>query len=137
MKFGVDKCAYIKINAGKQTKGKVSLEMKNLIIQPVAHGDTYKYIGQDENIAYVVEVNKERVRKELYASCRKAWSSEHSAYHKVTAQNIFVISIITPTFGIIDWTIEELKEIDKRIRKILCMNGSFHPNSDIDRLYIP
>ena len=41
------------------------------------------------------------------------------------------------TFGIIDWTIQELETIDKRTRKILSMNGSFHPNSDIDRLYIP
>ena len=63
MKFGVDKCAYIKINAGKQTNSKVLPEMNILIIQPVANGDTYKNLGLDENIAYVVEVNKERVRK--------------------------------------------------------------------------
>ena len=63
MKFGVDKCAYIKINAGKQTNSKVLPEMNILIIQPEANGDTYKNLGLDENIAYVVEVNKERVRK--------------------------------------------------------------------------
>ena len=63
MKFEVDKCAYIKINAGKQTNNKVLLEMNSLIIQPVVNGDTYKNFGLDENIAYVVEVNKERVRK--------------------------------------------------------------------------
>ena len=111
--------------------------MNNLIIQLVANGDTYKYLGQDEKIAYVGEVNKERVRKELCVRCRKVWSLELSAYNKATAHNIFIISVITPTFGIIHWTIEELKEIDKRIWKILFMNGSFHPNSDIDRLYIP
>ena len=83
------------------------------------------------------EVNKERVRKKLYAWCRKVWPSELSAYNKATAHNIFIISIITPTFGITDWTIEELKEIDKRTRKTLCMKGSFHPSSDIDGLYIP
>ena len=108
--------------------------MNNLIVQHVVNGDTYKYLGQDENIAYVGEVNKEKVRKELYARCRKVWSSELSAYNKTTAHNIFVISIITPTFGIIDWSIEELKEIEKRTRFI---RFSFHPNSDIDRLYIP
>ena len=45
--------------------------MSKLIIQPVANGDTYKYLGQDENIAYVGEVNKNRVQKELYARCRE------------------------------------------------------------------
>ena len=137
MNFGVDKCAYIKIIRGKQTNSKDPLEINNLIIQPVANGYTYKYLGIDENISYVGEINKERVRTELYARCRKVWSSELSAYSKATAHNIFVISIITPTFGIIDWTIQELETIDKKTRKILSMNGSFHPNSDIDGLYVP
>ena len=41
--FGVDKCAYIKITGGKQTNSKDPLEINNLIIQPVANGDNYKY----------------------------------------------------------------------------------------------
>ena len=76
--------------------------MNNLIIQLVANGDTCKYLGQVENIAYVGEVKKKkRVWKELYTKCRKVWSSELSAYNKATVHNIFVISIITPTFGVI------------------------------------
>ena len=63
MKSEIDKCAYIKINGGKQTNSKVPFEMNNLIIQPVAKCGTYKYLGQDENTAYVGEVNKKRVRK--------------------------------------------------------------------------
>ena len=85
MKFGVDKCAYIRINVGKQTKSKISLEM-NLAIQST-YGDTYKYLGNGENRAYVGEVNKERVQKELYTRYRKVQSSELSAYHKANAHN--------------------------------------------------
>ena len=77
------------------------------------------------------------MKKKYYARCRKVWSSELTTFNKATAHSTFVISIITPTFGIIDWTVEELKDIDKRTCKILCMNGSSHPKSDIDRLYIP
>ena len=80
---------------GKQTNNsKVPLEMNNLI-QAVANDDTYKYLGQDENIAYLGEVIKERAQKELYARCRKVWSLEFSAYNEATKHNIFVISIIT------------------------------------------
>ena len=85
MKFGVDKCAYIRINVGKQTNSKISLEM-NLAIQST-YGDTYKYLGNGENRAYVGEVNKERVQKELYTRYRKVQSSELSAYHKANAHN--------------------------------------------------
>ena len=41
MKFGVDKSAYIKINAGKQANSKVPPEMNNLFIQSVANSDTW------------------------------------------------------------------------------------------------
>ena len=65
----------------------------------------------------------------------KIWSSELYANNKVTSQNIFAIPVITPTFGIINWTKEELHNIDIKTRKLLTSTGSFHINSDIDRLY--
>ena len=42
-----------------------------------------------------------------------------------------------PTFGLLDWTIDEIDSIDKKTRKILTMTGNFHKNSDIDRFYMP
>ena len=65
VKFGVDKCTYITINAEKQTNSKVPLDMNNLIIQPVVIRDTCKYLGQDENIAYVGEVNEESTKRTI------------------------------------------------------------------------
>ena len=57
------------------------------------------------------------------------------ANNKGNAHNIFAIPVITPTFGILDWTKEELLAIDVKTRKILTTTGSFHLNSDVDRLY--
>ena len=31
---------------------------------------------------------------------------------------------------------EELKTLDRMTRKVLTMNGAFHPKSDVDRLYV-
>ena len=42
-----------------------------------------------------------------------------------------------PTFGLLDWTIDEIDNIDKKTRKILTMTGNFHKNSDIDKFYMP
>ena len=39
--------------------------------------------------------------------------------------------------GILDWTLQDVKDIDIRTRKILNMTSNFNQNSDIDRLYIP
>ena len=35
------------------------------------------------------------------------------------------------------WTVEELKSLDSKTRKLLTIHGVFHPRSDIDRLYVP
>ena len=51
--------------------------------------------------------------------------------------NTFAIPVRTNTVGIIDWTIEEIKEIDVRTRKQLTTTGKFHPNGDVDKLYLP
>ena len=68
---------------------------------------------------------------------RKIWSSELSAYNKHLAHNTFALPVLTPTFGILDWTICETENLDITTRKILNMTGNFNRNSDIDRLYLP
>ena len=42
------------------------LVMNNLTMKPVQEGDTYKYLGIDENINYHGPINKERVSKEHF-----------------------------------------------------------------------
>ena len=66
---------------------------------------------------------------------RKIRSSELYSNNKIIADNTFAIPVLTPTFGIVKWTKDELEQMDVKTRKILSCNGSFHVNSDIDRLY--
>ena len=47
------------------------------------------------------------------------------------------VPVLTPTYGVLDWTIQEIRNIDIKTRKILSMTGNFHINSDVDCLYIP
>ena len=135
MKFGQEKCAYIKIEKGKNTTTS-AIEINGLKIKPIQEGESYRYLGQDENVAYEGTINKERVTKEYLSRVKKICSSELSAYNKTIAHNSFATPVITPTIGILDWTIQEIKDIDIKTRKILSVAGNFHPNSDIDRLYM-
>ena len=73
--------------------------------------------------------------KEYFRRVRKIWSSELFSNNKTIAHNIFSIPIITPTIGILNWTKDELEQIDIKTRKLLTSSGSFYINSDIDRLY--
>ena len=107
------------------------LSINHLTIQLVADGDSYKYLGVGENIAYDGPLNKEKISKEYLNRVWKTWSSELSDFNKVIAHNSFTVPIITPTIGIIDWTIDKVRQIDINTRKLLTMTGSFHPNIPI------
>ena len=79
--------------------------MNDIVIQPIEEGDTYIYLGQDENINFDGPINKERVTKEYFTRVRKIWTSELSACNKVIAHNSFVPPVLVPTFGILDWSL--------------------------------
>ena len=135
MKFGQDKCAYIKTEKGKNTTT-TSTEINGLMIKPIQKGDSYRYLGQDENVAYEGTINKERISKEYLSWVKRIWSSALSAFNTTIVHIAFATPVITPTICILDWTIQEIKYIDIRTRKILLVTGNFHPNSDVDLLYV-
>ena len=39
--------------------------------------------------------------------------------------------------GLIEWTKDKLRTIDKKTRKTMTIHGALHPQADVDRLYIP
>ena len=44
--------------------------------------------------------------------------------------------VIQYSFPIINWTIQEIKRVDTKTRKLLTCNRAHHPKADIDRLYL-
>ena len=68
---------------------------------------------------------------------KKIWTSELSAVNKCIAHNSFAVPVLLPTFGILQWSIDELESIDTRTRKLLTSTGNFNRNGDVDRLYLP
>ena len=135
MRFGVDKCAYLYMEKGKNKTIGPELEMNGLQITELDDDKTYKYLGMDENIAYQGSLNKERVIKEYTNRVRKIWKFDLNARNKVVAHNSFAVPILTPTFGILNWSKEDVLAIDIKTRKILTYTGNFHRNSNVDRLY--
>ena len=86
-------------------------------------------------MSYSGPLNKEKICKEYHYRIRKIWLSELTDFNKMIAHNSFAIPIFT-TVGILDWTIKEINDVGVKTQKVLRTTGSFHPNSDIDKLYI-
>ena len=136
MKFGESKCCYVVVKRGKAMKNTDALLVNGLKLSPIGPHDSYRYLGLDECVEYNDVLNKERVSTEYFRRVRKVWSSELSSYNKCVAHNAFAVPVITPTFGILTWTKEDLHLLDVKTRKLLCLHGSFHINGDVDRLYL-
>ena len=63
-------------------------------------------------------------------------TSELNARNKTTAFGALAAPVLRYSFGIINWGIEEIKQIDRKTRKMLAMYKMHHPKADIDRLYV-
>ena len=84
MSFGADKCAYMSIQNGKRHVRGETIHMNGLELNELEVGESYKYLGQDEDISYKGELNKEKVMKEYYRRVRKIWKSELSTFELCT-----------------------------------------------------
>ena len=135
MKFGLDKCAYIYIVRGIQKSLGTKLSINGTDIEELDSGQTYTYLRQEEDIGFEGELNKQRVTREYLGRVMQIWNSELYSRNKVLTQNIFAIPVLTPAFGILEWTKQELEDLSIKAIKILTACASFHINSDIDRLY--
>ena len=63
--------------------------------------------------------------------------SHLTGHNVIHAINSCAIPVLCYSAGIIDWTVDELQQLDRRTRKLLSLYGAFYRTSDVDRLYIP
>ena len=52
MKFSADKCAYLNIEWGQRTLLDKKIDMNGLELSELEDGDSYKYLGMDEDVQY-------------------------------------------------------------------------------------
>ena len=119
MVFGESKCAFLANDKGKIVESHVMIVMNRVTIKPLKDGDSYKFLGQDENSGYVEPLNKARVTSEYKKRVQKILSSELSPYNKHIAHNVFELPVLIPNSEIICWTIQEIENLN-----IITMTGN-------------
>ena len=70
MKFGEEKCAFLHIEKGIIKKFSL-LNINHVIVQPVADGDSYKYLGIDKNITYNGPLIKKKFSRNISTEYEK------------------------------------------------------------------
>ena len=136
LEVGYDKCAVMKVERGKvvQMDGiKISLDN---IIEEVKMDKGYPYLGILELLDPCHDKTKNTMKELVTKISNVVWSSKLSERNKVSAHNMFVVSKLTYTFGIINWTQNELDELDCMVRKVAAEHGSLNKHSNCQRLYL-
>ena len=59
------------LEKGKVTAATERTAIHNVTINPIKEGDSYKYLGQDENLGYVGPGNKARATNQYYKRVKK------------------------------------------------------------------
>ena len=74
---------------------------------------------------------KDKIRIEYYRRIRMVLKSE------LEAINTLAVLLVTYSFNIINWTLQELTKLHTNTRKFVTMYKMHHLKSDVDGLYLP
>ena len=135
MKFGLDKCSVLAMKRGKVTTCEGIILNDEEVIGDVSV-EGYKYLGIIERGDIAHEEMKQKTRKEYKDRVRKVMKLKLNGRNVIKANNTWAIPLIRYGAGIINWTKNEIDEIDRKTRKMLNMYGGLHQKSNVDRLYL-
>jgi hypothetical protein len=136
MEYGLEKCAKVTFKKGKVIHLQNLMINSNREIQELEQGKMYKYLGIEESEGIQHQQMKERLKQEYKRRLRMILKSELNARNKIRAIGALAVQVLRCSFDIINWRIEEIKQIDRNTRKMLTMYKMHHPKADIDRLYV-
>ena len=136
MRFGIQKCATIVMKRGKKEDDEGILLPDGERMKDLGNED-YKYLGVLEANDNKMKEMKERVRKEYIRRIKLLLESKLNGGNVIRAINTWAVAVLRYSGGILDWTKEELQNMDRKTRKIMTINHALHPRANVARLYLP
>lgn len=136
MKFGFEKCAKATILKRKLTSSQNIEIAQDKTIKALEQHNVYKYLRVDEHDGIQHRKMKTKLKDEYYRRVRAVLKTYLNAKNKMSAIISIAVPVIQYSFGIIKWTLSEIRKMDRQTRKLLTMHGTLHPRADIDRSHI-
>ena len=97
----------------------------------------YKYLEILQLHQYMHEVMKEKIATGYTKRVKKLCKSSLNAGNLMQDINTWTVSVVRYSAGSLDWTVEELKNLDRMTKKIVTINRCLPSRSNVARLYIP
>ena len=136
MEFGIEKCAVVIMKRGKMSSSN-GIKMPHADVIKALHAEEgYKYLRVLESDKIMKNKMKEKISKEYFRRVRKVLETKLNSKNMIKGVNAWAISLMRYSAPFLDWTVDELKAMDRRTRKLLTMHKAFHPKVNVDRLYV-
>ena len=136
MSFGLDKCAILEMRRGRQV-GRSGIELPDDRHIGEIEEEGYKYLVMLQLDQTLITKMKGKITLEYIRKVKELCRSKLNARDLIDGINTWALGVICYSAGIVDWTMEEMANMDRRTRKILTMNGCLHTRSNVARLYLP
>ena len=137
IEFEVKECGVLVLKRRKVDKAKSrSLNL--------SHGKLIKTIDEEECKYFgILEYDKMKEKemttefvREYKRKLRLILRSKLNGKNKIKAINSCAVAIMRYGAGVLEWRFDELKELDRKTRKLLTIHKGLHPKTDVDRLYV-
>ena len=117
MEFGLDKSTKASFKRGKKVSAEGIPLNDNQVIQDLEQAETYKYLGMEEGDGVQHYKMKVKIRKEYRRRIKLVLKSELNARNKIAAINTLAVPVILYSYGVIDWKLDEIQNLDRMTRK--------------------
>ena len=120
MEWRVKKCAIMNVKRGKMEQQTEAVNLnEDTTIRTVDRNTPYQFLGIHEHISHDSKLIRDKVSKEFLQRIWLIWSSPMAESLKIQATNTFAIPALTYYMCITEWTMHDLQELDREVRKIL------------------
>ena len=136
MQWNAKKCAVMNVKRGNLDKQSQLKLNYSTLIDSVTANKPYKFLGIHEHLGQDKCTIYEKASKEFMQRVWLIWASPLSDLYKVMATNTFAMSAISYFMTTTEWTIHQLQELDREVRKILMDNGGRHSCASVPLLYL-
>ena len=123
MEFGIKKCGILVLKRGKVVRSE-GITLPNGEVMKELEKEVCMYFGIVELDKIKKKEMKEKTIKEYKRRLRLELKSNLNGKNNITAKNAWAVAIFRYGVGILYWKESELKEIDRKSRKIMTMYGA-------------
>ena len=105
-------------------------------MKTLSSGETYKYLGMEQNRMTDVGIIKNRLKKEFKKRLHLLCGSGLNGKNMIKALNIYATPVLVYSFGAIHWSDTEMEELQRITRKVLTKYRHHHSKAAVERTMI-